>query len=132
MSAPRDRWLDREAGPIVRPYAVTKGRTMPAPDSYIGLIDTVIAQPYAQLTDGARLNPEHRRLLGLCRYPVMLVDLASDANLPIGVVRVLLSDLAQWGPVRVIQSPRGHVMDERLVRDVLDGLLPCGLATSRR
>ena len=43
MSAPRDRWYDREAGPVVRPYAVTKGRTMPASDSYVGLIDMVIA-----------------------------------------------------------------------------------------
>ena len=30
MAAPKDRWLDREAGPVVRPYAVTKGRTAPA------------------------------------------------------------------------------------------------------
>jgi hypothetical protein len=95
---------------------------MPAPDSYIGLIDIVIAEPHARLPDGARLNPEHRRLLGLCRHPVTVVDLASDANLPVGVVRVLLSDLAQWGPVRVVRSPRGRVMDERLLRDVLNGL----------
>jgi hypothetical protein len=31
---------------------------------------------------------------------------ASDANLPVGVVRVLLSDLAQWGVVRVVRSQR--------------------------
>jgi hypothetical protein len=42
--------------------------------------------------------------------------------LPVGVVRVLLSDLAEWGAVRVVQAPRGQVTDERLLRDVLDGL----------
>ena len=122
MSAPRDRWLDREAGPVVRPYAVTKGRTMPAPDSYVGLIDMVLAGPHPQLPIEARLNPEHWRLLSRCHQPITVVDLASDADLPVGVIRVLLSDLARWGAVRVVQSPRGHVTDERLLRDVLDGL----------
>jgi hypothetical protein len=122
MSAPKDRWYDRDAGPIVRPYAVTKGRTMPDSDSYVGLIDMVTAEPYPQLPADARLNAEHRRLLGLCRVPVTVVDLASDVNLPVGVVRVLLSDLAAWGAVRVVQAQRGRVMDERLLKDVLDGL----------
>ena len=27
-----ERWFDQEAGPVVRPYAVTKGRTLPAAD----------------------------------------------------------------------------------------------------
>jgi hypothetical protein len=122
MSAPRDRWYDREAGPVVRPYAVTKGRTMPASDSYVGLIDMVIAQDHPQLPDGARPNSEHRRLLAMCRHPGTVIDLASDAGLPVGVVRVLLSDLAAWGAIRVVQSPRGRVTDERLLKDVLDGL----------
>jgi hypothetical protein len=122
MSAPRDRWYDRDAGPVVRPYAVTKGRTMPASDSYVGLIDMVIAEGRPQLPPEARLNSEHRRLLSMCRHPGTVVDLASDAGLPVGVVRVLLSDLAAWGAVRVVQSPRGRVIDERLLKDVLDGL----------
>ena len=122
MSAPRDRWLDREAGPVVRPYAVTKGRTMPASDSYIGMIDIVLAEPQPQVPADARPNSEHRRLLKRCHQPITVVDLASDAHLPVGVVRVLLSDLAKWGAVRVVQSPRGRVTDERLLRDVLDGL----------
>ena len=122
MSAPRDRWVGREAGPVVRPYAVTKGRTMPAADAYVGLIDMVIAEDRPQLPAGARLNSVHRRLLGMCRHPGTVVDLASDAALPVGVVRVLLSDLAAWGAIRVVRSPRGRVTDERLLKDVLDGL----------
>jgi len=122
MSAPKDRWYDRDAGPVVRPYAVTKGRTMPASDSFVGLIDMVIAQDRPLLPAEARLNSEHRRLLAMCRHPGTVVDLASDAGLPVGVVRVLLSDLAAWGAVRVVQSPRGRVIDERLLKDVLDGL----------
>jgi len=95
---------------------------MPASDFYVGLIDMVTAEDYPQLSPEARLNDGHRRLLGLCRRPVTVVDLASDANLPVGVVRVLLSDLAAWGAIRVVQAPRSRVMDERLLKDVLDGL----------
>jgi Protein of unknown function (DUF742) len=122
VSAPKDRWLDQEAGPIVRPYAVTRGRTMPASDSYVGLIDMVLAEPYPQLPADARINSEHRRLLSRCHQQITVVDLASDANLPVGVVRVLVSDLSRWGAVRLVQTPRGPVTDEQLLRDVLDGL----------
>jgi hypothetical protein len=122
VSAPRDRWLDREAGPIVRPYAVTKGRTEPAPGSYVGLIDVVTAVAGAQLPADARLNRDHRRLLSYCRQPITVVDLASDIDLPVGVVRVLLSDLRQYGALRVVATPGGPATHERLLRDVLDGL----------
>jgi hypothetical protein len=123
MNAPRDRWLDREAGPVVRPYAVTRGRTMPAEGSYIGLIDRVVAHPHPVLPPNARLGAEHRRLLSRCQRPITVVDLASDADLPVVVVRVLLSDLSYWGVITVTQAPRGHVTDERILRDVLNGLL---------
>jgi hypothetical protein len=95
---------------------------MPASDAYIGLIDMVVAQEHPVLPADARLSADHRRLLRRCQQLVTVVDLASDASLPVGVVRVLLSDLAQWGAIRVAQAPQGHVTDERLLRDVLDGL----------
>jgi hypothetical protein len=123
MSAPRDRWLDQEAGPIVRPYALTRGRTTPASGAYVGLIDMVVAEAQPRLPAGARLNPEHRRILSRCGQPITVVDLASDADLPVGVVRVLLSDLTQWGAITVLSAPRGPVTNERLLRDVLNGLL---------
>jgi hypothetical protein len=95
---------------------------MPASDSYIGLIDMVRSEPHPKLPAGARLNSEHRRLLSRCHQPVTVVDLAWDANLPVGVVRVLLSDLARWGVVRVLPGSRRPATDERLLRDVLNGL----------
>ncbi|HEX9352251.1 MAG TPA: DUF742 domain-containing protein [Streptosporangiaceae bacterium] len=122
MAAPKGRWLDREAGPVVRPYAVTKGRTVPAAGTSLGLIDVVVAAIDAELPAGLRLGPEHRQILARCGRPVTVVDLASDIDLPVGVVRVLLSDLSQHGIVRVLATPRGPVTNERLLRDVLDGL----------
>ena len=122
MIAPKDRWLDREAGPVVRPYAVTKGRTGPAPGPAVGLIDVVVAVTGARPPNGVRLAPEHRQILVLGQRPSTVVDLASDVDLPVGVVRVLLSDLSQYGLLRILPAPRGQATNERLLRDVLDGL----------
>jgi predicted Rossmann fold nucleotide-binding protein DprA/Smf involved in DNA uptake len=85
------------------------------------MIDVVVAagvQPPA----GVRMSPEQRRILALCREPTTVVDLASDIDLPVGVVRVLLSDLSQHGMIRILATPRGPVTNERLLKDVLDGL----------
>lgn len=57
MPAPKDDWLDQEAGPFVRPYAVTKGRTAPAKGRSIGLIDMVVTAPGAQPPAGLGLGP---------------------------------------------------------------------------
>jgi len=122
MSAPKERWLDRDAGPVVRPYAVTKGRTVPASGSFVGLIDVVMAVGDSPVPARALLGREHRRLLSHCRRPITVVDLASDIDLPVGVVRVLLSDLSQYGALRVVATPPGPVTNDRLLRDVLDGL----------
>jgi hypothetical protein len=96
---------------------------MPAAGAYVGLIDTVVAGARPRLAAEARLNPEHRRILSRCGQPITVVDLASDTDLPVGVVRVLLSDLTQWGAITVLSAPRGPVTNERLLRDVLNGLL---------
>jgi hypothetical protein len=106
----------------VRPYAVTKGRTVPAAGTSLGLIDLVVAGTDTQAPAGVRLSPEHRQILSLCRRPITVVDLASDIDLPVGVVRVLLSDLSQHGMIRILATPRGPVTNERLLKDVLDGL----------
>ena len=116
-----DRWLDREAGPVVRPYAVTNGRTLPSGEQSFGLIDLVVAtgeRPPAYFRPG----PEHRRILSLCRRPIPIVDLISEIDLPMGVVRVLLGDLAGEGMLRVIYTQSEPGTEQRLLRMVLDGL----------
>ena len=122
MSVPKDRWLGRDAGPVVRPYAMTMGRTVPASGSYAGLTDVVTAVAGWGNPADARLSRMHRRILSHCHQPTTMVDLASDLDLPVGVVRVLLGDLSQYGALRVAAPPGGHVTDERLLRNVLDAL----------
>lgn len=113
-------WLDQEAGPVVRPYALTLGRTGP-PGQQLGLIDLVGAVGDAAAAT-RELSPEHRRLLRLCRRPAAVADLASETDLPLGVVRVLLGDLCDRGLVRVVRAAGRTTPEESVLRSVLDGL----------
>lgn len=116
-----ERWFDHEAGPVVRPYAVTKGRTVPGDGASLGLIDVIVATGQRP-SEYFRPGPEHRRILAVCRRPMPIVDLTSEIDLPLGVVRVLLGDLMSEGMVRVVSAQRQHVPDQSLLRMVLDGL----------
>jgi hypothetical protein len=116
-----DRWLDREAGPVVRPYALTMGRTLPSGGASFGLIDVVVATG-GRPPEHFRPGPEHRRILDLCRLPTPIVDLTSEIDLPLGVVRVLLGDLTSEGMLRVLSTQKQPVTDQHLLRMVLDGL----------
>jgi hypothetical protein len=116
-----DRWFDRDAGPVVRPYALTKGRTLPSGGASFGLIDVVIATG-ERAPEHFRPGPEHRRILSMCRRPTPIADLTSEIDLPLGVVRVLLGDLTSEGLVRVLSTQKQPANDQRLLRMVLDGL----------
>jgi Protein of unknown function (DUF742) len=118
------KWDARDAGPVVRPYALTGGRTEPADGEVLDLIAVVVASDRAASTGNAlALSPEHRRILGLCREPATVADVASDITLPLGVVRVLLADLILQGQIRVLPNqPIGEQPRVELLREVLHGL----------
>jgi hypothetical protein len=120
MTSGGEMWLDRDAGPVVRSYALTRGRTRPG-GAELGLIDVVAATIPAG-ESGRELGPEHRRLLRLCRRPIAVADLASEIDLPLGVVRVLLGDLRQQGLVSVVRAAARNTPAESLLRSVIDGL----------
>ncbi|ALO13122.1 Multi-component regulatory system-2 [Streptomyces venezuelae] len=125
-AVPGGQWYDADAGPLVRPYAMTGGRTRPGPSNVrFDLIALVIVDddPPGAAEEGL-LGPEHRSLLALCRAETQSVaELAADADLPVGVVRVLLGDLLESGFVRVSRPvPPAQLPDERILREVIDGL----------
>ncbi|MDX3640140.1 DUF742 domain-containing protein [Streptomyces sp. MB09-02B] len=122
---PGSRWYDNEAGPLVRPYAVTGGRTRPGPGGpCFDLIALVSLDTGAPTVDDALLGPEHLVLLALCRTETQSVaELAAGADLPVGVVRVLLGDLMESGRVTVSRPvPPAQLPDERVLREVIEGL----------
>ncbi|MFE7889092.1 DUF742 domain-containing protein [Streptomyces sp. NPDC057412] len=120
------QWYDNEAGPLVRPYAVTGGRTRPGPTGVtfdlIALVTLATSAPGTD--DDSTLGPEHRALIELCRPETQSVaELAAGADLPVGVVRVLLGDLLERGRVTVSRPvPPARLPDERILREVIEGL----------
>ncbi|MEU6279327.1 DUF742 domain-containing protein [Streptomyces sp. NPDC047028] len=123
---PGSQWYDGEAGPLVRPYAMTGGRTRPGPTGVrFDLIALVTLDPGAPaIGPDSPFGPEHRTLIGLCCTETQSVaELAADADLPVGVVRVLLGDLLELGCVTVSRPvPPAHLPDERILREVIAGL----------
>lgn len=114
-------WYDDEAGPLVRLFAMTAGRAKSTGETF-DLMATVQANPAAR--DGPMLSPEQQTLLDLCRLqPQTVADVASESNLPVGVVRVLLGDLLAGGRILVNRPlPPSQVPDQRILREVINGL----------
>jgi hypothetical protein len=121
MPSNDERWLDAEAGPVVRPYTLTQGRTRHAGEAF-DLVATVTSTR-GHVADPA-LAPEHISVLQLARVPTTVVDIASDVDLPLGVVRILLADLRELGLV-AIRAPvpaKPRQIDRNTLREVLHGL----------
>ncbi|MEV6208535.1 DUF742 domain-containing protein [Kitasatospora sp. NPDC051914] len=115
-------WYDDEAGPMVRPFTLTGGRTRSAAAERYDLLAEVSAVP-----DAEPATPlDHARSILLERVrarPRPLAELAADADLPLGALRVLLGDLVQGGVVRVGPGPAEAARpDVRLLREVIQGL----------
>jgi hypothetical protein len=121
MPSNDERWLDAEAGPVVRPYALTQGRTRHSGDSFdlIAMVRTT----RTPIADPASLAPEHIRVLQLARTPTAVADIASEVDLPLGVVRIILADLRELGLV-AISTPvaMAERIDKHTLREVLNGL----------
>jgi hypothetical protein len=116
-----DRWLDQDAGAVVRPYALTQGRTRPA-GGRLDLI-AIISAVRDPRADASGLGPEHLALLRICRRPTAVADLAADLDLPVGVIRILLGDLRERSLVSVYDPiPPARLPDRRILEEVVNGL----------
>ena len=126
MAAPGDPhddilWLDEAAGPVVRPYAMTSGRTRPTAGEF-DLISLVVAVRPITVSDTG-LGPEHAAIIQLCQGPLSVAEIAAHLDLPIGIVRVLLGDLLDRGLILVRTSqPADDFPSDDLFRAVINGL----------
>jgi hypothetical protein len=114
-------WLDKEAGPVVRPYAMTGGRARPV----TGGLDllTYVEALYAPEADLIHLQPEHRAILTMTRTAMSVAEIAGRLDLPVGVVRVLVGDLLQANLVSTFSaSAAARPPDESILQAVIDGL----------
>ncbi|MFF4194132.1 DUF742 domain-containing protein [Nonomuraea sp. NPDC001831] len=115
-------WVDEEAGPVVRPYAVARGRTRPSSPA-LDLLATVVSTGRPAPAK-AELSGQHRRLMScLTGHSRPVAEVASELGLPVGVVRVLLGDLLEYDLIDV-RPPRDKTATptESLLREVISGL----------
>ncbi|MEU0786548.1 DUF742 domain-containing protein [Streptomyces sp. NPDC006173] len=118
-------WFDDDAGPVVRPYAMTRGRTTSAGQHRLDLIAVAVTEQHADDPEADHsLSPEHVDIVELCRdAPQSVAELAAELDLPIGVVRVLIGDLVADEMVHVTRPvPPADLPDESILRDVISGL----------
>ncbi|MCX5109383.1 DUF742 domain-containing protein [Streptomyces sp. NBC_00378] len=111
----------------VRPYSLTGGRTR---FGHVLLVETFVAALEApeerrELTNGnlGRIMPELQAIVEICRRMRTVAEISALLKMPLGVVRVLLSDLADQGKIRVYGTGHGTGQPDRaLLERVLNGL----------
>ncbi|MCM2393294.1 DUF742 domain-containing protein [Streptomyces albipurpureus] len=108
--------------PLVRPYAMTGGRTRPRYQLALEALVSTTADP-------ARLQgqlPEHQRICRLCFEIKSVAEISALLHIPLGVARILVADLAEAGMVAIHQpggdEAVGGQPDVTLLERVLSGL----------
>lgn len=120
MRPPHD-WLDQDAGPVVRPYAMTQGRVAPSGGEFdlVAFVVATAPDPAA----GSALQPEHHAIVAAAWEPISVVELASTLDLSVGVVRVLLGDLRSAGLISMYEPPAAsQPHDVDVLKAVVNGL----------
>jgi len=121
--------MDEPTGALVRPYAVTRGRTRPRLDIAIeALVETTVRGRNNDLRSGTAHIREHQYIASLCDGRLQsLAEIAARMQLPLGVARVIIADMAADGLVAVYEptSFDGDSNDSvgtELLERVLSGL----------
>jgi hypothetical protein len=118
---------DEPTGALVRPYAVTRGRTRPRLDIALeALCETTVRGRSAAGRDGASHAREQQYIATLCDGKLQsLAEIAARMQLPLGVARVLIADMAADGMVAVYEPTSFDGNDSvgtELLERVLSGL----------
>jgi hypothetical protein len=116
---------DEPTGALVRPYAVTRGRTRPRLAIALeALVETTVRGRSAGAGRSAQ-GREHQYIAALCDGRLQsLAEIAARMQLPLGVARVLIADMAAEGFVAVYEptSLEDDAVGTELLERVLSGL----------
>ena len=118
---------DEPTGALVRPYAVTRGRTRPRLEIALeALVETTVRGRTANSTKGGH-GREHQYIAALCDGRLQsLAEIAARMQLPLGVARVLIADMAADGLVAGYGPPSledtNDAVGTELLERVLSGL----------
>lgn len=105
---------------LVRPYAVTKGRTKPK--SQLPL-EALISATEAARNESGMLTPEWQAISDLCREWRSVAEISALLRMPLGVARVLVADMSEQGLVQIRSSLDNEARpNTNLLERVLSGL----------
>ena len=109
------------ANRLVRPYALTGGRTRSRPvDLPLETLVTTTDHGHGALPS---LQFERRSIATLCQEPVSVAEVAARVGVPLGVARVLVGDMTDEGHLQVhLPAEDGGRPDVVLLERVLEGL----------
>ena len=104
----------------VRPYAMTGGRTRPTNND---LEIEALVSTTSMVEQAPRLTVEQRAIAALCHDILSIAEVSAKLHLPLGVVRVLVADMADEHLVMVHRPAHaGDRPDLALLERVLYGL----------
>ncbi|MGK4583126.1 DUF742 domain-containing protein [Kitasatospora sp. HPMI-4] len=113
---------DDDSGPLIRPFAMTGGRTRPRYELALEALVSASVAPERLAT----MLPEHQRICTLCTEVKSVAEVSALLSLPLGVARILVADLAEAGLVAIHQpaagGESGNQPDVTLLERVLSGL----------
>ncbi len=105
---------------LIRPYAVTGGRT--APRMQLALEALVSSATFVSV-DTSTLSTEYQAIISLSQQVRSVAELSALLRMPLGVTRVLIADMAAEGLVQIHQpSLDAGKPDLNLLERVLSGL----------
>jgi hypothetical protein len=119
---------DEPTGALVRPYAVTRGRTRPKLDIALeALVETTVRGRNSAARDTSGHGREQQYIASLCDGRLQsLAEVAARMQLPLGVARVLIADMAADGLVAVYEPTsfdnHSDTVGTELLERVLSGL----------
>jgi hypothetical protein len=102
------------------PYILTRGRARPV-DEALELEAQVVTTPVGR-GEWSRLRFEPRDILGLCREPRAIVEVAACLGLQLGVARVLVGDLVATGHLSVSRPVADPLRRAEIIERVIRGL----------
>jgi hypothetical protein len=112
--------LQADPASPVRPYAVTGGRTAPRVKL---AMEALVSSATAEHREFSHITPEYQAISQLCRQVRSVAEVSALLRIPLGVVRVLIADMAAEGLVRVHQPAlESGQPDVDLLERVLSGL----------
>jgi hypothetical protein len=114
--------LNDPRGALVRPYAVTRGRTEPRRDIPV---EAVLVASGSAVAEARFAGHDKHRIALLCEPRAQsLAELAARSRLPLGVTRVLVADMVADGLLTLHSAAPKETFSERmdLLERVLSGL----------